>query len=166
MENKHVGWLVVGISIVIVGIIFLFNNAMQEIVAEGCPLQFHDGARCPAYRTIEQQTYLSLAIVGVLIVLGAVLTLSKPGQKAVIRRVGKLPRINALRKKESLTSEERGILELLSKSGPAFQATLIEQSGFGKAKMTRVLDRLENRGFVERKRRGMTNIVVLREHEE
>jgi len=27
--------------------------------------------------------------------------------------------------------------------------------------MTRILDRLEGKGFVERKRRGMTNVVVL-----
>ena len=44
-----------------------------------------------------------------------------------------------------------------------FQADLIEKTGFGKAKMTRILDRLEGKGFVERKRRGMTNVVVIRE---
>ncbi|MEK6845043.1 MAG: MarR family transcriptional regulator [Nanoarchaeota archaeon] len=44
-----------------------------------------------------------------------------------------------------------------------FQAELIEKTKFGKAKITRILDRLEGKGFVERKRRGMTNIVVLRE---
>jgi len=41
---------------------------------------------------------------------------------------------------------------------------LIEKTGFGKAKMTRIIDRLEGRCFVERKRRGMTNIVVLKEN--
>ena len=40
-------------------------------------------------------------------------------------------------------------------------ADLIEKTGFGKAKMTRIIDRLEGKGFVERKRRGMTNVVVL-----
>lgn len=163
MENKHVGWLIIGISAVIIGIIFLFNNAMQEIVAEGCPLQYHDGAQCPAYKTIDQQTYLSLAIVGVLVMFGAVLIHSEPRQKVVIRRIGKNPRDIWRRAKGNLTSDERKVLALLSEGGSTFQAELIEKTGVGKAKMTRVLDRLENRGFVERRRRGMTNIVVLKE---
>ena len=37
-----------------------------------------------------------------------------------------------------------------------------QKTNFGKAKMTRIIDRLEGRGFVERKRRGMTNVVVLK----
>src|SRR3989338_1021941 len=128
MENKHVGWLVIGIAFTIIGIIFLFNTAMKEIVAEGCPLQFHDGAVCPAYKTIDQQTYLSLSIVGVLIVLGIVIIVSKPKRQVIVRRIG----------------EKRAKLNI------------------EKAKMTRILDRLENRGFVERKRRGLTNIVILK----
>ena len=160
MENKHVGWLVIGIAIVIVGIIFLFNNAMKEIIAEGCPLEFHDGAQCPAYRTIDQQTYLSFAIVGVLVLFGIVLIASKPREKVIVRHVGE--KRARLKLTSDLKREERIVLEVLSKSGPTFQADLIEKTAFGKAKMTRILDRLENRGFVERKRRGMTNLVALK----
>ena len=160
MENKHVGWLVIGIAFAIIGIIFLFNTAMKEIVAEGCPLQFHDGAVCPAYKTIDQQTYLSLSIVGVLIVLGIVIIVSKPKRQVIVRRIGeKRAKLNI---EGDLTRDERQIITILSKSGPAFQAELIEKANIGKAKMTRILDRLENRGFVERKRRGLTNIVILK----
>ncbi len=160
MENKHVGWLVLGIALVIIGIIFLFNNAMKEIVAEGCPLQFHDGARCPAYKTIDQQTYLSFSIVGVLLVLGIVLIASKPQRQLVVRRVGE--KRAKIKIDSGVTNDERKILKMLSSDGATFQAELIEKTGMGKAKMSRILDRLENRGFVERKRRGMTNIVVLK----
>ena len=160
MENKYVGWLVIGIAIVIIGIISLFNTAMKEIVEEGCPLQFHDGAVCPAYKTIEQQTYLSLSIVGVLLVLGIVLIASKTKRQVIVRRIGeKQVKMNI---KGELKKDELQIITMLSKNGPMFQAELIEKTGIGKAKMTRILDRLENRGFVERKRRGMTNIVVLK----
>ncbi len=160
MENRHVGWLIIGISLVIVGIIFLFNSAMKEIVAEGCPLQYHDGAQCPAYRTIDQQTYLSFSIVGVLVALGIVLILSKPREKVIVRQVRE--KTQKVKITGELTSDERHVLGALSKSGPMFQADLIEKTGTGKAKMTRILDRLENRGYLERKRRGMTNIVVLK----
>tara|TARA_Y100000310_G_scaffold79304_3_gene76019 strand:- start:11104 stop:11229 length:126 start_codon:yes stop_codon:yes gene_type:complete len=33
----------------------------------------------------------------------------------------------------------------------------------GKAKVSRIIDRLENKDIVERKRRGMTNVVVLKD---
>ena len=44
-----------------------------------------------------------------------------------------------------------------------FQADLIEKTGFSKARMTRIVDKLEGNDLVERKRRGMTNVVVLKE---
>ena len=50
----------------------------------------------------------------------------------------------------------------MQKQKTVFQADLIEQTEFGKAKMTRILDRLEGKGYIERKRRGMTNVVVLK----
>ena len=43
-----------------------------------------------------------------------------------------------------------------------FQADLVDKCGFGKVKVTRILDGLENKGLVERKRRGMSNIVILK----
>ena len=45
-----------------------------------------------------------------------------------------------------------------------FQADLIDKSGLGKVKISRILDRLEGKGLIERKRRGMNNIVVFKEN--
>lgn len=63
----------------------------------------------------------------------------------------------------NLKPEEKQVLSLIQENKAIFQADLIEKTGFGKAKMTRIIDRLEGKEIVERKRRGMTNIVVLRE---
>src|SRR3989344_1538 len=86
MENKNVGWLIVGIAVLIIGIIFLFNTAMKEIVESGCTMD-HLNGQCPAYDTITQQTYLSLAIVGVLVIIGFVLVFNKPKERVIIRKV-------------------------------------------------------------------------------
>lgn len=162
MENKYVGYLILGISVLVVFIILMFNNAMKRIIDTGCPL-VHDGTYCPAYGTINQQTYLALGIVGLLAIVGLVLVFSKP-QKEVIfktRTIEKKPekKINI----NGLKTEEKQVLELVQNNKAIFQADLIEKTGYGKAKMTRIIDRLEGNGLVERKRRGMTNIVVLRE---
>ena len=163
MENKNVGWLIIGVTLVIMFIIFLFNNAMKSIVKEGCPIiEEHGGSFCPAYGTINQQTYLSLAITGVLAIVGTFLIFSKPKERIVVRKV-----IDKKPEKEfdlnGLKDEEKRVFNFVKDGKAIFQAELIEKTGLGKAKMTRIIDRLEGKGLVERKRRGMTNVLVLKE---
>jgi uncharacterized membrane protein len=43
-----------------------------------------------------------------------------------------------------------------------FQSDLVEGTGMQKVKITRLLDRLEGLKLIERKRRGMTNVVILK----
>ncbi|MCP8309805.1 MAG: hypothetical protein H3Z54_14155 [archaeon] len=65
---------------------------------------------------------------------------------------------------EELTDEdERKVYQLImDENGVIFQGRLVEKSGFPKSKISLVLDRLEARDLIERKRRGMSNIVVLK----
>ena len=159
MENKNVGWLIIGLAVVVVAIIFLFNSALKEIVQASCTT--HDNF-CPMYDTINQQTYLALAIVGILVIIGVILIFSKPHEKVVVKRVmEKRPKKNY--DLSDLRAEDKKVFGIVKESGASFQADLIEKTGFGKARMSRIIDRLEGKGFVERKRRGMTNIVVLKE---
>ncbi|MEK6858536.1 MAG: MarR family transcriptional regulator [Nanoarchaeota archaeon] len=160
MENRTVGWLIIGISVVIVGIILLFNQAMLTIVEQGCPVE-HSTDVCPAFDTIQEQTYLSLAIVAILFAVGIVLLFSKPSEKIVVRRViekQKRPSVDV----RSLSADERAVLTLIEKERALFQADLGEKTGFAKVKITRILDKFESQGLIERKRRGMHNLVVLK----
>ena len=61
-----------------------------------------------------------------------------------------------------LNKEEKAIYSILIKEKNMFQADLVDKSGFGKVKVTRILDRLESKNLIERKRRGMNNIVALK----
>ncbi len=160
MENKNVGWLVVGIAVLIIGIIFLFNTAMKEIVESGCTMD-HLNGQCPAYNTIKQQTYLSLAIVGILFIIGFVLILSKPNERVIIRKVKDKTKIKNLDESQ-LSKQEKDVLKIVRDNKAAFQADIIDKTGISKVGISRILDRLENQGFIERKRRGMNNIVVLK----
>lgn len=160
MENKNVGWLILGIAAVIVVIVFLFDSALRQIVASTCNMA-QEGIYCPMNVAITQQTYLALAIVAVLVVIGLVLLFSKPKEKIVFKKVKE----KTVEKKIDLSgfrSEERQVYNLVKENGTIFQADLIDKTGFGKAKVTRIIDRLEGHGLVERKRRGMTNVVVIK----
>lgn len=58
--------------------------------------------------------------------------------------------------------EQKVYQYLKGHQGSAFQSELVRELGTTKVRITRVLDRLEGLDVLERKRRGMTNIVVLR----
>jgi uncharacterized membrane protein len=62
-----------------------------------------------------------------------------------------------------LSKDEKLVFEkILEAEGTIFQSDLVEQSKLAKVKVTRLLDKLEGKGLIERKRRGMTNIVILK----
>ena len=162
MENKYVGYLLLGISILVIIIILLFNSTLKEIVIESCG-EVH-GLSCPMNNTVDEQTYIALGVVGLLIIVSFILIFSKPQKEFIFktRTVEKKVKKKEISTKD-LKSEEIKVLKLIQDNKAVFQADLIEKTGFGKAKMTRIIDRLEGNGFVERKRRGLTNVVVLKD---
>jgi uncharacterized membrane protein len=63
---------------------------------------------------------------------------------------------------KKLSSDEKFVFQkLLLREGTIYQSELVE-GDYTKVRVTRVLDRLEGKGLIERRRRGMTNIVILK----
>ena len=150
----------IGIAIVLVGIVFLFKSSLEQYLYTTCPLLHDTGSiECPATKTINQQAYLAYFLVSVIAMIGIVLATIKPEQRIIIKRV-KEKKIEVDIK--DLSIEEKQVLNMLVKEKTMFQADLIEKTQMNKAKVTRILDRLENKNIIERKRRGLTNIVVLK----
>ena len=89
-----------------------------------------------------------------------IIKFSWPQEKIIVKKVKERKQKKKIDTSD-LKSEEKKVFSLARESKAIFKADLIEKTGFGKAKMTRIIDRLEGKGFVERKRRGMTNVVVL-----
>ena len=162
MENKNVGWLLLGISALIILLIFLFYNITMSVVRNSCLIQHGDVQSCEMYNSVNYQTYFALGIAGVLVLVSLLLVFSKPNEKIIVKKIKE----HKIEKKIDLSSfrpEEKQAYNLVKENGAMFQADLIEKTGFSKARMTRIIDKLEGSGLVERKRRGMTNVVVLKE---
>lgn len=159
MENKHVGFLILGMAVLLIVIILLYQSALKEVVVASCGAEH--ATTCPMNTNINQQTYLCLAIVGLLVVIGLVLIFTKPKEKIIIKKVKeRKKRINL----NNLDKDEKRVIDLLLKENRAmFQASLMEKLGIGKVKATRLLDKLEAKQLIERKRRGMNNLVVLKD---
>jgi|SRR3972149_4290164 len=161
MENKNVGFLVLGIAIVLILIVFLFNNAVMEAVRNSCYIQHGDVESCEMYDSVNSQKYLALGIVAVLLVIGFVLIFTKPSEKIVVKKVKESKKKLNL---EGLDGKEKQVIKILqNENGTIFQADLMEKLETGKVGITRLLDKLEAKQLIERKRRGMNNIVVLKD---
>ena len=162
MENKHVGWIMLGISVLIVFMVFLFNSTLMESVRNSCFIQHGDVKSCEMYDSVNYQTYLALSIVGVLIIFSLFLIFSKQNERIIVKKI-KEKKVERKVDLSSFRPEEKQVYNLVKENGAIFQADLIEKTDFSKARMTRIIDKLEGSSLVERKRRGMTNVIVMKD---
>jgi uncharacterized membrane protein len=161
MDNKYVGIIITGIAVVMSFVVLIFNQGIKKSLDQVCT----HGASCSMHDTLNLQTWISFSLVFILLVVGIVLIAVKPKerivekQKIVYREKKKKP-LNL----KGLEKEEKEVIQLIQKEGNAmFQADLMEKMQIGKVKTTRLLDKLESKQLIERKRRGMNNIVVLKD---
>jgi len=168
MRNRIVGLIVIGIAALIGFIIFSFNNAMTDIISTSCS----HGTSCPMWGSLEFQTNVSIGIAAFVALIGLYLTFFGEEERIVtrIKRIAQQveprePTKESYRKiMNDLDADEKAMLNVVIEShGTLFQSELMSKMGFSKVKTTRILDRLEGRNLVERKRRGMTNLVALKQ---
>lgn len=158
MENKNVGWLIIGIAFIMAIMVWLFDNVIRDNVGLTCS----HGPTCEMYSSLNIQTWISFTIVGVIFIIGIFLFFIKPKEKTVIKT-----RLIKEKKKQINFSglnerEKEAIRFIQEEKGAIFQATLMEKLGIGKVGLTRLLDKLEAKQIIERKRRGMNNIIILK----
>jgi len=135
----------------------------MESVRNSCFIQHGDIKSCEMYDSVSYQTYFALGIVGVLVIFSLFLIFSKPDEKVIVKKIKEKKEQKSI-DTSSFRPEDKQVLKILRKEGAIFQADLIEKTGFSKSRVTRIVDRLEGVGIAERKRRGMTNVIILKEN--
>lgn len=175
MRNKNVGIIIIGIALLIGFIILAFNRAMTKIVNESCS----HGPTCPMWGTINFQTNVSIGVMVFVILVGLYLIFFAKDEKEKVIQTKIQTRIVKVKEQitpkeitkenyhevmKELSAEEKTVLEkIIEAQGTIFQSDLVEKTGLTKVKVTRILDKLEGKAVVERKRRGMTNVVILKQ---
>jgi len=159
MENKKVGWLILGIATAMGILVGIFNSLMQSIINQNCIM----GIECVMHDTANTQLWLGLSIVMVIASIGIYIMFSKSEEKIIIKKIKERQKKKVI-ETSSLDADEKKTIKMIQEEGNAmFQKDLMEKLQIGKVKMTRLLDKLESKQFILRKRRGMNNIVVLKE---
>ncbi|UCD03922.1 MAG: MarR family transcriptional regulator [Candidatus Woesearchaeota archaeon] len=151
MKNKYVGLLVIAIAVLVLFMILSYDIALTKISDSSC---LH-GATCPMSIAVRTQRNISLGLVSFLMIIGLYILFffrEKETHKETIR----IPY-------EKLDDEEKKIVDLIKAyDNNMYQSDIVKEMGLSKVKVSRILDKLEGKKIIERRRRGMTNVVILK----
>lgn len=148
-------------------VIFSFNRTLTNIVSTTCT----HGVSCPMWGAIDFQTNVSLGIMIFIVAIALYLIFFGKEKKIITKTRTIRPQIEPKKiTKEhyqkilsKLNDDERLVFDkIIESEGTIFQSDLVDKTKFTKVKVTRILDRLEGKGLVEKRRRGMTNVVILK----
>lgn len=155
-ETKQLGIVIIVISVVLLFVLASFATKFHKVSAAQCPCPV---GSCPMESILPIEVYVGVVVVLILISVGSFLILkTKQIEMTSIENKAKLEKII-----KTLRGDERKIYGTIAESGGAlFQAEIVEKTGFNKVKVSRILDKLETKGIIERKRHGMTNVVILK----
>lgn len=164
MKNKHVGFLIIGVSALVLIIVFSFNQALENIVTQSCS----HGTSCPMYGTLAVQKIVSYALTIMLALVGIILAFFVKDKPTIINQTvekAAFPDSEQQEKiLESLNEDEKKVMQkVFTDKGSVYQSALVKDLEINKVKITRILDSLEGKGLVERKRRGMSNMVIFKQ---
>ncbi|MBI4152944.1 MarR family transcriptional regulator [Candidatus Woesearchaeota archaeon] len=162
MDMRRVGIILVAVGIALLALTYLFKlqeDKHLEQISIDKGTCFVDG-KC-VYEERDFILYIVGGFLGAFILFLGVYFLfldkhsaGNPAEASVVQK-----EIDT----SQLDDEELKVYHYLKEhNGSAYQSELARNLELTKVKVTRILDRLEGFGVLERKRRGMTNVVILR----
>ncbi|MBI4144337.1 hypothetical protein HY486_03760 [Candidatus Woesearchaeota archaeon] len=156
-ENKKTGYAIIGIAallIVLLTAIKIDNDSKSTVLCEKFYETDHDMKECPVHKSsFSWVIILAYVIVFAMLGLGGYIAYIPAKTEKHFKNIDI----------STLDDEEKMVYELIkAKQGSAYQGELIKETQWGKVKISRILDKLESKEILERKRRGMTNIIVLK----
>jgi hypothetical protein len=172
---RYLGIILMVLAVALFLIMYNFSTTMLNMIDQGQIM-----ATCGSYQTCPHIAVLNQAFIGyilaiIIFIIGLLIVFLGGGGKKEeaiehhhVEEAKTTPPEQGKKDKwaehlKQLTGDEKKVYEtVVEAEGVMFQGELVEKSGFPKAKVSRILDRMEARGLIERKRRGMSNAVVLK----
>ncbi len=159
LNQKNTGMLLVGFSIVLIVVLIFVKIDMDrrgaflcEMVSENPDM---DMKECPVHKNNTSWLIVgAFALSFIILVIGLYLIFNKN-----VKESQEFKKIDI----SKLDNEEKKIYDMVKENeGAMYQSDIIKEIGLSKVNVTRLLDRMENKKVLERKRRGMTNLIVLK----
>ncbi len=165
LDQKKMGYLLIAFSIILLVILTLVKADIDARDVFLCESVHSDPdtsmAQCPAHTSNTSWLLIIAFGIGFLVFGSGLYMVFAPFPKG--REISEESSGFKAIDPAKLEKGERQLYDALMESeGSMYQSDLIRTTGLSKVQITRILDRMEHKGIIERKRRGMTNIVVLK----
>lgn len=162
---KNLGMILVGFSIILVFILSIVkmnldreNVYLCKLVSEMPGENMED---CPAHKSNSSWMILiGFGIASLILGSGIYLIFFPENLAGGNAQSAKKFRNIEMVKLDEAEKKIYGLLKV--HEGSIYQSDMMKETGFSKVRVTRILDRLEQKDIIERKRRGMTNLIVLK----
>ena len=166
---RSLGMLLIAFSIILMFLLTFIkvdNDKKSIVLCQKFEKENLDMNSCPAHKSnFSWLIIVAYGLVFVMMVVGLyiVMVKEKPGATKAMETSEHAKEEFAPVDISKMDEEEKTIYEIIkNKGGSAYQTDLIRETSFSKVKVTRILDKMELKKIIERKRRGMTNLVVLK----
>src|SRR3990172_10669597 len=141
LKTSQIGLIIIAITISLGAILYSFTVQAIQVSTGLCVAEL--GATCPHEGYVPPETFLGVLFLLGLGSLGTYLAMQR-GAGIIMK-----PNVNL----RSLDNEERNVYKaVIASNGAIFQSELMEKLEFSKVKITRLLDRLEAKNILERRR--------------
>ena len=151
--TRETGYLLATLGVIFLIIAAIYAAEWYDVTNKSCEMacgELHE-VYCTHRGTLPIHIYAGITLALLMAGIGGYLALKGPSGRAYAVDSAKLDGDEA--KIAALLKENEGVM---------FQSDIVEKTGFSKSKVSRILDKMEARGLVERRRRGMTNVVILK----
>ena len=155
IDTRNIGFILIITGLILLGVTYQATDQViksNEIIHRSCNLP--EGI-CPYVGFPVTSIYL-LIIISILLAYGLYLIFSSKESEKVSESKNK----EFEKTISMLKGDEKKIYEILIENDALFQSEIIEKTSLNKVKISRILDKLEGRGLVERKRRGLSNVLI------
>lgn len=154
---KHVGIIIIVIALLLLFVVVPLSLKVAEIGMSQCVHAAN--MACSITGHIPPESYIGIVSIIMLVGFGAFLMFKIQRSE----KLGKEMLQKIIETEKKLQGDEKTIYQIIAdNSGALFQSEVVEKSSFGKVKITRILDKLEAKGLIERRRRGMTNMILMK----
>jgi len=156
LNQKNVGTFLAVFAIILILLLSFVKTDVDKRDVILCQA-FHDSnmdmTTCPAHQSNTSWFIVVSFVISFLILGSGLLLFFLPFKKKEELKIDV----------SKLDEDEHKIYDLLKlHDGSMYQSDLIKETEYSKVKITRILDKLEGKKVIDRKRRGMTNIIILK----
>ena len=181
MQNKNLGIILIGLSLVIIILLLFFKAQFQNTFGihstEACPHDPVKGELCPYEKLVEILPYFYVSITFLVIIglLGIYMVFFADREKKVIQEYQDkiTKRLGDIKKKEfkedkfnlilsALDEYEQKVMKAVREQDGITQATLRIRTDLSKTKLSFILADLEKKGLITKVIQGKTNQIFLK----